>query len=182
MPVDMKSMIADTLNQLLCQKSLDKITVKELVEACHISRQTFYYHFQDIMEVIEWYQHKMLEQSIAASLAAPNGRDAIKGVVQEAFRHKALICQLMASQRRAQIEQLFLRTIRTYLEEMLRQKAPELPLSPADVETVLQFYSGGIVWLMLSSLEQKEPDVDALSRQIYRLLSGELTFRFAGQA
>ena len=85
MPVDMKSMIADTLNQLLCQKSLDKITVKELVEACHISRQTFYYHFQDIMEVIEWYQHKMLEQSIAASLAAPNGRDAIKGMVQEAL-------------------------------------------------------------------------------------------------
>lgn len=35
-------------------KSVDKITVKDLVEACHISRQTFYYHFQDIIEVIEW--------------------------------------------------------------------------------------------------------------------------------
>ena len=33
MPVDMKQMIAETLVKLLEQKSVDKITVKELVDA-----------------------------------------------------------------------------------------------------------------------------------------------------
>ena len=64
MPGDMKSKIADTLNELLQHKTLDKITVKELVDACNISRQSFYYHFQDIMDVIEWYQDQSLKRSI----------------------------------------------------------------------------------------------------------------------
>ena len=41
MAVDMKQMIAQTLTKRLEQKSVDKITVKELVEACGISRQAF---------------------------------------------------------------------------------------------------------------------------------------------
>lgn len=43
MPGDMKAKIADTLNEILKHKELDKITVKELVDACNISRQSFYY-------------------------------------------------------------------------------------------------------------------------------------------
>ncbi len=177
MPVEMKAMIADTLNELLKQKSLDKITVKELVDACHISRQTFYYHFRDIMEVVEWYQHKVLEQSIQTSLAAPNGRDAIVGLVRESFQHKKLIQQLMSSQRREEIERLLVKTVRTYLEEMLRQKAPNLSLSPADTETILCFYSSGIVGMMLSYLQQKNPNIDAIGEQMYKLLSGHLSFQ-----
>lgn len=51
MPVDVKQVIAETFAGLLEHKNVEKITVKELVDACHISRQTFYYHFQDTMEV-----------------------------------------------------------------------------------------------------------------------------------
>lgn len=46
MAVDMKQMISNTMAGLLEHKSVDKITVKELVEACGISRQAFYYHFR----------------------------------------------------------------------------------------------------------------------------------------
>ena len=53
MPVNMKAMIAETFLTLAGQKNVDKITVKDLVEACGISRQTFYYHFQDIIDVVE---------------------------------------------------------------------------------------------------------------------------------
>ena len=39
--------------ELLSEKNLDKITVKELAEVCGISRNTFYYHYHDIFEVLE---------------------------------------------------------------------------------------------------------------------------------
>ncbi|MBB5265315.1 AcrR family transcriptional regulator [Catenibacillus scindens] len=51
---DMKTLIADTFSRLLEKENIDKITVKRLIEECHISRQTFYYHFKDIMDVLEW--------------------------------------------------------------------------------------------------------------------------------
>ena len=54
MPADMKKIIAETFLKMIQHKNIDKITVKALIEECHISRQTFYYHFQDIMDVLEW--------------------------------------------------------------------------------------------------------------------------------
>ena len=177
MPGDMKARIADTLNELLEHKELDKITVKELVDACNISRQSFYYHFQDIMEVVEWYQDQALRQSIEKSLAAPSYKEAIRGVVYETFQHRQLISQLMASQRRKEMELLFSRAVQTYLQELLRGKGAGV--SPEDIETVISFCSFGLVGMMLSALNQKNPDVDALANQLCRLLTGEITFHFA---
>ena len=49
-----KKALAASLKQLLKEKPLDKITVTDLVEDCEVNRQTFYYHFQDIYDLIEW--------------------------------------------------------------------------------------------------------------------------------
>lgn len=178
MPGDMKSKIADVLNDMLKHKNLDKITVKELVDACNISRQSFYYHFRDIMDVVEWYQNKALKQSIERNLEAPTYKEAIKGIIYEAFEHKELILQLLSSQRRSEMELLFLKAVRTYLQELLRAKGSSIVCSPEDVETVLSFCSCGLVGIMLTNLKQKNLDIDALADQICRLLTGEITFHF----
>ena len=36
--------------------------MKALIEECHISRQTFYYHFEDIYDVMEWSVRRETEQ------------------------------------------------------------------------------------------------------------------------
>lgn len=58
----MKAAIAGAFMEVSKTKSVDKITVKDLVETCHISRQTFYYHFRDILEVIEWFVQQIFEE------------------------------------------------------------------------------------------------------------------------
>ena len=177
MPGDMKAKIADTLNELLQHKDLDKITVKELVDACNISRQSFYYHFQDIMDVVEWYQNQALRQSIEKSLEAPTYQEALRGVIYETYQHRQLILQLLASQRRKEMEILFIKAMRTYLQELHREKGPGISGSSEDMETVLSFCSFGLVGMILSTLSQKNPDIDALANQMCRLLTGEITLR-----
>ena len=49
MSADMKDTIARTAIRLLLEKREKKLTVTNLVEACQITRQTFYYHFADIL-------------------------------------------------------------------------------------------------------------------------------------
>ena len=169
MPVDMKAKIAQTLYELLKHKSLDKITVKELVDTCNISRQSFYYHFQDIMDVVEWCQNRSY-------------KEAIRGLIYETFEHRVLIQQLMASQRRSEMERLFLKAIRTYLQALHRSKGSRISCSQEDLETVLSFCSCGLVGILLTSLSQKTPDVDALANQMCRLLTGEITFCFTDPA
>ena len=47
--------IIETLNEMLKAHTIDKITVKDLTEACGISRNTFYYHFHDKYDVLTKY-------------------------------------------------------------------------------------------------------------------------------
>lgn len=57
-----KLMLAESLRNLMQKKPLDKIKIHEIVDACGVNRQTFYYHFQDIYALVEWmYQHDAVE-------------------------------------------------------------------------------------------------------------------------
>lgn len=49
-----KELLAITLQELMKKNNLDKITIKNLTQACGINRQTFYYHFKDIYELVYW--------------------------------------------------------------------------------------------------------------------------------
>ena len=49
-----REILSDTLKNLLRKKSLDRITVTELVSVAGVNRQTFYYNFQDIYDLLEW--------------------------------------------------------------------------------------------------------------------------------
>ena len=74
MPIDMKLVISGQFKELVRRGNVDKITVTALIEECHISRQTFYYHFQDINDVMEWSVRRETEQLLRQSLELPQLR------------------------------------------------------------------------------------------------------------
>ena len=49
-----KEALASALRQMMAVKPVDKVTVKDIVEVCGVNRQTFYYHFDDVDELLEW--------------------------------------------------------------------------------------------------------------------------------
>ena len=49
-----KEAISEAFCALLSKRTIDKITVKDIVAECGVNRQTFYYHFRDIYDLMEW--------------------------------------------------------------------------------------------------------------------------------
>lgn len=68
MAADMKRIIAEHFDALVRQRGIDKVTVTAVIEDCGISRQTFYYHFQDLMDVVEWSANQAAELMVERSL------------------------------------------------------------------------------------------------------------------
>lgn len=46
--------LAESLKQLMKKKPLAKISINHIVENCGLNRQTFYYHFKDKYELVNW--------------------------------------------------------------------------------------------------------------------------------
>ena len=170
MPVNTKQVIFDAFMALSREKSVDKITVKDLVEACHISRQTFYYHFQDIVEVIEWAGQRVVQRAVSMSLAAENPEDAIRAFFSVAAEHYGLLQKLLNSQKRVQIERMLLQGVRTYLQELGRYQPSGRTLSYADAEIELNFCAWGFTGLLLTYCGDRQLDLDKISRQVCQLL------------
>lgn len=49
-----KRALEDSLKKLLLQKPLNKITINDITDDCGVNRMTFYYHFKDIYDLVEW--------------------------------------------------------------------------------------------------------------------------------
>ena len=88
--------------------------------------------------------------------------------------NRILIHKLLDSQKREQIEKLFVQAARTYLQELIRNKNHRLPHNYSDMEVALDFWAFGISGLLFKYSEQDQIDVKRLSNQIYRLLTEKI--------
>ena len=173
MPTEKKQVIAEALLSMLEERELDKITVKDLVERCGISRQTFYYHFQDLMDVVEWIIEQRIQGTLERSLQAEGPRAALRAFVSDAEEHHDLLQRLLSSQRREQVERLAVGAVRAYLWELICRRRTDWRLAPRDQALLLDFYSFGIAGVLLGRCGDRQIGGEELAEGMYRLLSGQ---------
>lgn len=49
-----KRALSESLKNIMRKKSFSKITVSEIIADCGVNRKTFYYHFEDIYDLLKW--------------------------------------------------------------------------------------------------------------------------------
>jgi AcrR family transcriptional regulator len=173
MPANMKRQIAAMFLEMAKKKPVDKITVTDLVEACDISRQTFYYHFQDLLEVIEWLAQQALEKGLEASLGTSDPREAIRQFFAVVSCGHEIIPKLLQSRKRSYVEGLIVSGVRSYLQALAQRQVLDLGQQPEEREITLEFYTYGISGLIVHHSEGKTMDADLLSHHVCRLVFPE---------
>lgn len=173
MPSDMKERIAREFAELAQTKSIDKITVKDIVEACHITRQTFYYHFQDLIDVIDWSLRQAMEELVEKSIRIDSREQVIELFLSETVKARGLLRKLLASQLREQTERLIVESVRSYFREMVERRELLQDVSRSDAQVALDFYTFATVGMMLEYCSRPNLDVKRLAGQITRLMSGD---------
>ena len=71
-----KRALEQSLKNLLLKKPLTKITINDIAEDCGINRMTFYYHFKDIYDLVEW---SCLEDAAPRARGEENARHLAAG-------------------------------------------------------------------------------------------------------
>ena len=165
----MKENIADAFLAMLAKKSIDKITVKDLVEYCGISRQSFYYHFQDIIEMVEWVVERTYQEIAARCLLADTLEREIHILVDCFVDRYELLTRLRDSQKRDLVDHKAMEVVQTYLRAGWRQVLSHMDLRGSDADALISFYSSGIAGLMMERCQEKNVDVDQLALQIYHI-------------
>lgn len=61
-----KQLLCDALISLAAKKPFSKITVSEIVNLCNVNRKTFYYHFSDVYDLLEWHLNNEINAAISS--------------------------------------------------------------------------------------------------------------------
>lgn len=89
--------IKQTFLQLLEKMPLNQITVKLLVEECGINRNTFYYHFQDLPDLIEEIIREEADRIISRYPSVESIEDAMYAALEFASKNRSAILHIYQS-------------------------------------------------------------------------------------
>ena len=156
-----KLMLAESLRNLMRKKPLDKIKIHEIVDACGVNRQTFYYHFQDIYALVEWmYQHdavELIEKNNKAFLQGEVGtRDDWEEVIKALFNyieeHRNEILSVINSRAMVYFSNFVYEGLRTSIKRVVDLRSKDLNIDEYYKNFISNFYAiafGGMVqsWL-----------------------------------
>lgn len=170
-----KKALAASLKKLLSQKPLDKITVIDIVEDCEVNRQTFYYHFQDIYDLVEW-------MFLTGAAAALNGKktydtwqQGFLQVFEYALENKDLVINTYHSMSRDQLERYLYDVTYNLLIGVVEEQASGMAVSDNDKKFIADFYKFAFVGLMLDWIRRgMKDDPKKIVEHISTLIQGDI--------
>ena len=153
MPRSTKQDILDTLLLMLKDRTLDDITVKDLTERCGISRQAFYYHFQDLYAVVDW----ALQEELTL-LYKEKGLGAARDiVVEQMLDNRAVVLNLYRSFERSYIEHYLRKWFLPLAEELVEREAKDRFVTQDQCRFVADLLTTVLLSLILGWLDRGMP-------------------------
>ncbi len=144
-----KKAMATSLMKLLEKKTLDKITVKEIVDLCQVNRQTFYYHFQDVYSLLDWIFVSEAENIISGYQSIETWRQDFLAVFEYLLQNKSFITNTYQSIGRELLEQYLYKAVFVFIYDLVKREAEKNKVAEEDVKFFADFYKYAFVGLIL---------------------------------
>lgn len=163
--------LAASLSELLNTTPMDKITVGDIAQKANVSRQTFYYHFGDINELLEWSFGRALQQ--IHEIPEEDQRKKLLLAVDYLRENRVFVLNVYRSLGLEPFSKGLEHAIRLLVETAVKENAGiEIPISEKSKEFTLDFFTYGVVGSIIKWLDDGMPeDLDDIINDIYSVLN-----------
>lgn len=170
-----KQILEESLKKLMLEKPLDKITIRDLTEDCGISRMTFYYHFKDIYDLIEWACLADATKALAGKKTYDTWSEGLVQIFEVVYENKPFILNAYRCISRDQIENFLFHLTSDLLMGVVEEKAADTDISEEDRRFIADFYKYSFVGIMLDWIKQgMKDDYMNLAHKINITIHGSL--------
>lgn len=171
-----KYAIEASLKKLLLQKPLDKITISDITEDCGISRMTFYYHFKDIYDLVEWICLEESRRALEDKKTYDTWQQGFLQILEAVRDNKPFILNVYHSVSREQIEMYLYKLTYDLLINVVEEKSQGMSIRPEDKQFIADFYKYAFVGLTLDWVrhDMKE-DPQVMIDHLTKLVTGNIT-------
>ena len=151
-----KQRIIDALKHFMSIKDFTKITVKDILEEANITRPTFYYHFEDIYNAMEWMFNEELLMLLKKSEDCVTWDEGILLVLQYVEENRAVCLCAYNSVGREVLQRMFLNKASTILLKFIDVLLVDIKADPDDVKFITEFYTMAFVSALIQWMKQPQ--------------------------
>lgn len=160
MPLSTKRALSQSLKRLLSARTLDKITVKDIVEDCGVNRQTFYYYFRDIYDLLEWNFQDAAENLILTGGDQTDWRTGLKTVMEYIKENRTLIWNAYHSISHGAVSDFLKRTLRPFVLRTVQKEGKSLVQAPCqeDIDFVTDICTQMAIGFITEWIDHQETE------------------------
>ena len=167
-----KRALEQSLKNLLLKKPLTKITINDIAEDCGINRMTFYYHFKDIYDLVEWSCLEDARRALEEKKTHDTWQQGLLQIFEAVRQNKPFILNVYRCVDREQVERYLRPLVDHLILGVIDEQSAAMTVRDEDKAFIAQVYGYIFIGIMLDWIrdgmtEEPEKIVDRLALLIH---------------
>ena len=139
-----KNAIRKSFMELLAECPFDKITIGDIAQRSEITRNAFYYYYQDIYALVEDIFALELEQFTQKAAAYTSWQDAFRAAIAFALDNRRAVLHIYRSSSRETLERYYRQTILSTMTDFIHMMAQGLDVPEGKITALSRFYAAAL--------------------------------------
>lgn len=146
-----KNAIRQSFMELLAERPFDKITIGDIAQRSEITRNAFYYYYQDIYALVEDIFALVedifaleLEQFTQKAAAYTSWQDAFRAAIAFALDNRRAVLHIYHSSSRETLERYYRQTILSAMTDFVHMMAQGLDVPEGKITALSRFYAAAL--------------------------------------
>ena len=176
MPNATKQALEASLKRMMLKKPLDKITIRDITEDCGISRMTFYYHFKDIYDLVEWSCIEDASRALQGKKTYDTWHEGLLQVFEAVLENKPFILNAYRCISRDQMERFLFKLTYDLIRGVVDERSQGVEISEENKSFIAEFYKYSFVGIMLDWIRQgMSADYQVIVEKISTTMQGNIS-------
>ena len=165
-----KQALIASFKKLLETEPFDKITISDITNDCGLSRQTFYYHFRDIFDMIRWIYNSESLNEIGGRGGYGTWQDKIRELFDYTLNNKSLILGTFNSKCRDDLVGYYMDVSIRKISDIVEMKS-DGDIAEKDKKFIASVYAYAFVGIMVDWISDgmKESSEEMVDR-VYKIV------------
>lgn len=176
--------LAQAAHQLLETKPLSKIKVSDITDLCGVNRMTFYYHFSDIYQLLEWALQHAVDKFRKNVL---NDKDTAEESLIKTFHlisneHNSIM-NIYHSISLEQLEYFLSSLTRSYVDRMVTESVGNHVIDEADRNFIVDFYNYAFIGILVKWFKHDmADDPEFIVKKLHIMFEGVVELSIANMS
>lgn len=161
--------IVDSFLKLLESRPFEKVTVKDIVEECGVTRNTFYNYFEDTYDIVDTVLRQQISELSSAD-AKGSLYDLMSGIVRIAGANPKIIYHLYRSPKWEELLQYFEKAMELTVRGLVARRTAGMGVSAEDEALIVDVVRHAVSGLLLQWIKDgMQEEMEGKIRRIEQL-------------